>query len=238
MKSAVEAEIDNEKKENISVLFEPEPNTISTTIVTDKTKLIQMLTNLLSNAVKFTKKGKIEFGYFFTEKDITFFVQDTGIGIPSDKTELIFERFRQVDDTHTRQHGGIGLGLAICKEIANLLGGSLWVDSEEGKGSSFYFRLPDVVQKESELSENIPEISIPDLKNATLLIAEDIESNYSLIEAMLRKTGAHLLWAKSGEEAIRLVSENPEVSLILMDIRMPGINGYEATKSIKKIKPS
>jgi len=237
IKSVIEAEINNENKEHISVLFEPEPNTTSTTIVTDKTKLIQMLTNLSSNAVKFTEKGKIEFGYFFTEKDITFFVQDTGIGIPSDKTDLIFERFRQVDDTHTRQHGGIGLGLAICKEIANLLGGSLWVDSEEGKGSSFYFRLPDAVLKDAALPENVAEPSIPDLKNTTLLIAEDIESNYSLIEAMLRKTGAHLLWAKSGEEAIRLASENPEVSLILMDIRMPGINGYEATRSIKKIRP-
>jgi CheY-like chemotaxis protein len=142
-----------------------------------------------------------------------------------------------VDDTHTRQHEGIGLGLAICKEIANLLGGSLWVDSEEGKGSSFYFRLPDVVLKNAELPENVAELSIPDLKNTTLLIAEDIESNYSLIEAMLRKTGALLLWAKSGEEAIRLASENLEVSLILMDIRMPGINGYEATRSIKKIRP-
>ncbi|MCK9616694.1 MAG: PAS domain S-box protein [Lentimicrobiaceae bacterium] len=239
LKSFVEAEINNEKKEHISVLFEPEPNTTSTAILTDKTKLIQMLTNLLNNAVKFTEKGKIEFGYFFSEKDITFFVQDTGIGIPSDKTDLIFERFRQVDDTHTRKHGGIGLGLAICKEISDLLGGSLWVDSEEGKGSSFYFQLPGVVDiNATPLNENTIETGLPNLKNTTILIAEDIESNYYLIEAMLKKTKAQLLWAKDGDEAVRIVVSEPKIDIVLMDIRMPGMNGYEATSAIKKIQPA
>lgn len=238
IKLLVEAELASENKEHISVSFLPKANTTSLTIVTDKIKLIQVLSNLLNNAVKFTEKGTIEYGYFLVEKDITFFVKDTGIGIPSDKTKLIFERFRQVDDTHTRKHGGVGLGLAICKEISDLLGGSLWVDSEEGEGSAFYFRLPNVVeQKYTEVMGNITRSGIPDFKNVTLLIVEDIESNYFLLEAMLHKTAAHLLWAKNGEEAIRLVSENPAINIILMDIRMPGLNGYEVTKSIKKSKP-
>ena len=112
---------------------------------TDETKLTQVITNLLSNAIKYSEKGMIKLNYSITDSDITFMVKDEGIGISKETQEIIFERFRQIDDTSTRKHGGVGLGLAICKEISELLNGELWVESDSGKGSTFYFKLPDVV---------------------------------------------------------------------------------------------
>lgn len=114
---------------------------------TDVTKLTQVLSNLLSNAIKYSDKGVIELGYYLNKRDITFFVKDEGIGISKEKQKIIFERFRQVDDSSTRKYGGVGLGLAICKEISELLNGELWVESEPQKGSTFYFKLTNVIDQ-------------------------------------------------------------------------------------------
>ncbi|MFN8671710.1 MAG: PAS domain S-box protein [Candidatus Sericytochromatia bacterium] len=222
-------------KENINIYFKPEINSENLVISTDRTLVTQVITNLLNNALKFTNQGNIEYGYTINNNDITFFVKDSGIGIPNDKIDIIFDKFRQVDDSHSRKYGGVGLGLAICKEIALLLDGKIWVESEEGKGSVFYFYLPNVLQLDylDEKKQN-EGIVIPNLENKLILIVEDIELNYFLLLKMLLKTKAKIIWAKNGEEAVRIVKEKPEIDIILMDIRMPKMNGYDATVEIRK----
>lgn len=232
------AEQNKQNKEHINILFVPAPNSEDLIINTDKTLVSQLITNLLNNAIKFTSKGSIEYGYNINNRDITFFVKDTGIGIPTDKVDIIFDQFRQVDDSHTRKYGGVGLGLSICKEIATLLDGDLWVESEYNSGSVFYFHLPNVLQhKNKEEVKTFQDTSIPNLEDRNILIAEDLELNYLLISKMIKKTKANIFWAKNGQDAIYLVEEKPEIDTILMDIRMPILNGYEATKKIKKIRP-
>ena len=142
----VESELIKHEKPQVTSLFEYLDDSCKIELSTDKTKLTQLLTNLLGNAVKYSEKGVIRHSCTIKEQDITFCVKDEGIGIPPEKQAIVFERFRQIDDTSTRKHGGVGLGLAICKEISELLHGDIWVESEPGKGSSFYFRLPGVVK--------------------------------------------------------------------------------------------
>ncbi len=206
---------------------------------TDPLRLRQVLSNLLSNAVKFTHKGSIEVGYQQDMHDakprLKFFIKDTGIGIDKEKQDLIFERFRQVDDSQSRQYGGTGLGLAISKRLVDLLGGSIWVESELKKGSAFYFTIPFLPQEETK-EEHFDSTKF-EWKGKTLLIAEDENSNYELIKATLLNTGLKLVRAKNGEEAVKLVSSRKKIDLVLMDIRMPKLNGYDATRKIKEMKP-
>jgi len=213
------------------------------TIITDPTRFSQIVSNLVNNAIKFTDEGKIEFGYYINSKlanndEILFFVKDTGIGIPKDKQELIFERFRQVDDSFNKKYGGTGLGLAITKSLVDNLGGRIWVESEQSNGSAFYFTLPGKIvnypNNDQALKKIKPEVNLTEV---TILIAEDEPSNYYVLEIMLEETGSKLLWAKDGEEAIKLFKENiDDIDIILMDVQMPHINGIEATKAIKKIR--
>lgn len=232
------AEQSKKNKEHISISFVPAPNSEDLIINTDKTLVSQLITNLLNNAIKFTSKGSIEYGYNINNRDITFFVKDTGIGIPADKIDIIFDQFRQVDDSHTRKYGGVGLGLSICKEIATLLNGDLWVESEYNSGSVFYFHLSNVLEhKNKEEVKTFQDKSIPNLEDRNILIAEDLELNYLLISKMIKKTKANIFWAKNGQDAIYLVEEKPEIDTILMDIRMPILNGYEATAEIKRVRP-
>lgn len=204
---------------------------------TDPLRLRQVLTNLLSNAVKFTAEGTIEMGYRLdpekTRPSIEFYIKDTGIGIDSDKLELIFERFRQVDDSQSRQYGGTGLGLAISKRLVELIGGSIWVRSEVGKGSTFYFTLPYVVPEKNNLGAQKFDSNKFNWKGKTILIAEDENSNFELIKAAIANTEISVLRANNGEEAVEMVTSGEKVDLILMDIRMPKMNGYDATRQIK-----
>ncbi len=208
---------------------------------TDKQRFQQVFINLLKNALKFTDKGHIEFGFHAVEKDyLQFFVKDSGIGIAKDKHEIIFDIFRQADDSHTRKHDGVGLGLSISKKIIFQMQGSIWVDSTLGKGTGFYFKLPyapvvSVSNPKVNESKNIKK-----LKNTehTILIAEDNAINFSLMESMLENLKFKLIWAKNGKEVIDLVKGNPKIDLVLMDIRMPILNGLEASKIIKKLRPN
>ena len=213
------------------------------TLITDPTRFNQIVSNLVNNAIKFTEAGKIEFGYSINSKlanndEILFFVKDNGIGIPKEKQELIFERFRQVDDSFNKKYGGTGLGLAITKSLVDSLGGRIWVESETGKGSTFYFTLPGKIVHFTSEEYKSPEIKQDvNWKKITILIAEDEPSNYYVLEILLEETGTKLLWAKDGEEAVRLFKEHiDEINIVLMDIQMPHMNGLEATKIIKKIK--
>ena len=209
-------------------------------IHSDPYRLQQILVNLLSNALKFTEKGYIEFGYNLnSDRQLLFFVRDTGIGIPIEMREAIFDRFRQVEESYTKNKEGTGLGLAITKKLTDLLGGKIWVEANEKKGSSFYFRIPmNGIHSDEEiddlLDKDIENISFED---KTIMVVEDEDSNYVLLDKMLKMRKAKVIIANNGQEAINIISKNGrKIDLVLMDIKMPIVNGYEATKKIKELK--
>ncbi len=199
-------------------------------IHTEKNRLSQLLINLISNAIKFTTEGYIRFGYELRGKEIYFYVSDTGCGIPKDKQKSIFGRFVKLSSFEQ----GTGLGLSICQTLVEHMGGTIGVDSEEGKGSTFWFTLPykaAIAVEESIKKEEIQPISIEKNK-FTILIAEDNESNYKLFASIL-KGEYQLIHAWDGQEAVEMFKQyNPQI--ILMDINMPVMDGYEATKEIRK----
>jgi len=209
-------------------------------IITDPLRLRQVISNLVGNALKFTKKGSVRFGYRIKDDNfMEFFVKDTGIGIPLECQSLIFDRFRQADDSFTRKFGGTGLGLTISKNLINLLGGEIWVDSSPENGSTFYFTIPyKPVNKEVKETVVVNKINktIYEWHDKLILIAEDVESNYQFLEAVLRKTGCRMLWAKNGVEAVDICSNNSAIDVVLMDIQMPLMNGYEAMRKIKSFR--
>lgn len=199
-------------------------------IHTEKNRLSQLLINLISNAIKFTTEGYIRFGYELRGKEIYFYVSDTGCGIPKDKQKSIFGRFVKLNSFEQ----GTGLGPSICQTLVEHMGGTIGVDSEEGKGSTFWFTLPykaAIAVEESIKKEEIQPISIEKNK-FTILIAEDNESNYKLFASIL-KGEYQLIHAWDGQEAVEMFKQyNPQI--ILMDINMPVMDGYEATKEIRK----
>lgn len=213
-------------------------------IMTDGNRLRQVMTNLIENAMKFTDEGFVEFGYqmkaWNDDAYIEFFVRDTGIGIPKESQDLIFERFRQVDDTNTRKYGGTGLGLTISKNLIKLMGGDIRLESEPGKGATFYVLIPlqaathDIAEMKEQKTMAANQL---DWSSKVILVAEDEDSNYFLLDRILKRTKAKLLWAHNGVEAVNLCKEH-HVDLIMMDIRMPLMDGYEASQLIKMDNPS
>jgi len=210
-------------------------------IHTDPARLKQVLYNLINNALKFTQEGFIEIGYTLQDQNLEFFVRDTGIGVTLEKQHIIFDRFRQVDESLNSQFGGTGLGLAISKNLVNLLGGDMRIKSEEYQGSTFYFTLP--VLKNMVSDKSVKKVqgtaakmndNIMDLKGRKILIAEDDSSNYLFIESFLKQTNADILWARDGKEAIDIFKADPTLDMILMDLKMPDINGIDATRAIRK----
>jgi signal transduction histidine kinase/CheY-like chemotaxis protein len=211
-------------------------------INTDSQRLKQVLSNLIENAFKYTDKGKIEIGFETTENSVTFSVTDTGIGIPADKHELIFDRFYQLNNMNDRKISGTGLGLAICKNLIMLLGGQIWVDSESNRGSTFSIRIPvesikrqpnPMYVEESKNKTQAKKIGY-NWNNITILVAEDEDLNYKVLDTCLTRTMAHIIRAKDGASAVE-ICKNQKVDLVLMDIQMPGMNGFEATQEIKRI---
>jgi len=229
------------KSSNISIYFHNTLDNISSTIFTDKIRLNQILNNLLNNAFKFTSKGQIDFGYELKDGFMVFYVRDTGIGIPKHLQNVIFERFRQAELELTREYGGTGLGLSISQKLVELLGGKLWVESEPDKGSTFYFTIPydiGVVEKKQKVKKNVIEKHrLLNKEDFTILVAEDELNNFLYIEEVLNESGINILHAANGIEAVDLCNRNRNIRLILMDIKMPKMNGIEATKEIKKLRP-
>jgi PAS domain S-box-containing protein len=213
-------------------------------IISEPYRLKQIIGNLLSNALKFTESGSIEFGYNIINKPdetgqhfIQFFVKDTGRGIPQEKLDLIFDRFRSDGDSYTKPFEGAGLGLPVSKAYVELLGGRMWYKSVINKGSEFNFTIPYKPVGITSEYENMVKISTDNAnwKDSIFLIAEDVESNYQYLELILKETKARLIWAKNGKEAVEKFYENPNIDLILMDLRMPIMSGYEAISEIRKL---
>ncbi|MCT4616400.1 MAG: ATP-binding protein [Marinifilaceae bacterium] len=223
-------------KENLKIKYFDTSKDSSCVINTDKTKLRQVLQNLIINAIKYTLKGSIKLGYIINGDDINFFVADTGIGIHSSKQEMIFKSFTQIEQSSSTKKG-VGIGLAICKEIAEILEGHIWVESELGQGSNFYFRLNDVVRWDiKKLSDNAESCELIDLRGKTILIVDDLEANSLLIEAMLHNTGVTVVKVDNGIDAISKAKKG--VDVVLMDIKMKKMSGFEAARLIKNNNPN
>ena len=206
----------------------------------DQVKLNQIFSNLIENAIKFTNAGSIDIEYSKAGDRLIITVKDTGIGIEEHVKQVIFDHFRQIEITTMRQYGGLGLGLSISNAYIRMMSGVIRVESEPGEGSTFFVEipyLPAVCISESTMNVlQIPVIYRPDWQDKTLLIAEDEESNVQYLTAVLQSTGIHLLIAVNGLEAVEQCKIHPEITLVLMDIKMPRMDGLEATKTIKSFR--
>ena len=209
--------------------------------LTDREKLYAILTNLVKNAIKYTEKGIIEFGYLplkdQEEAFLHFYVKDSGIGIARDRQDAIFERFIQADFGNTRAYQGAGLGLSISKAYVEMLGGKIWVESELGKGSAFYFTIPLI--KEINLNgidEQINSVQnrYKGSKGLKILIGEDDATSDILISIVLRDISREILHASSGFDIVEICKNNPDINLIMMDIQLIGLNGFDATMKIRE----
>ncbi|MCM4156832.1 hybrid sensor histidine kinase/response regulator [Gramella sp. AN32] len=213
-------------------------------IKSDPEKIYGILTNLVNNAIKYSEVGVIEVGYNLksTEDsvDLEFYVKDKGIGIPEERQIAIFERFIQADISDKMALEGAGLGLSISKAYVELLGGKIWVESEDGVGSTFYFTIPYQKAKAKKptktifLADKTEKILKPKDYRLKLLIAEDDKISSMLITAMVKKYSTVIFQAKTGLEAVEICKNNPDIDLILMDIQMPELNGFEATRKIRE----
>jgi len=228
-------QIENDSKKEISLSLHKGSRLKDFNIITDPVRLKQILYNLIENAIKFTTKGFVEFGYTLMEKEkkIQFHVIDSGIGISNDKFDMIYDLFRQADESFTREYGGTGIGLTIAKKLVDHLGGDIWVQSTPDQGTNIYFTLP-IEDTESKFVKSEQLTTEFDWKNKVVLVAEDIDINYKLIEEILAPTNAKIIWAKDGKEAVEFCLKNDKIDLVLMDIKMPKMNGIEATQKIKQ----
>lgn len=230
-------------KENIDLKLDNVNIEADFKIITDGNKIKQALINLLKNALKFTESGEVKFWYEEVIEQnkpyLKFFVQDTGIGIPSDKIDLIFDVFRQVDDTNSRKYGGVGIGLTVVQKIVNMLDGEVSVDSVVGKGSTFYFTVGNYIKEDMDFSvaNTINFIPASATLDAEVLVVEDDEASYYLLELLLEKRGIKVSWARNGEIALEMLEKHKKFDLILMDLNMPVLNGYDASKQIKELYP-
>jgi PAS domain S-box-containing protein len=207
-------------------------------IMTDESKLTQILNNLINNALKFTHAGFVEFGYKVKEENLEFFVSDSGIGIEPQFFGMIFKRFNQVDMGSKRSYGGTGLGLAISQANTKALGGHIWLNSEPGNGTTFYFTIPKK-KGGSEKGEQVQaHVKRSEKQTYTVLVAEDEEVNYKFLEVLLQKMSFHVIHADNGQTAVEIFKNNPTMDLILMDIKMPVMSGLEATRIIKGLNPA
>jgi signal transduction histidine kinase/ActR/RegA family two-component response regulator len=240
----------NEQIESISSLFMPEAKAKGIKLMvkktlpknevivkTDREKLDSILTNLVKNAIKFTPSGSIEFGYEKKDKCLEFFVKDTGIGVRREQKEIIFERFRQGSESLARNYEGTGLGLSISKAYVEMLDGKIWFESEFGKGSIFYFTIP--YDTDTDLTNIIPQINSGRLKNSIMknldvLIAEDDKTSEILMTKLVTPYSKKIIKVKTGTQAVAVCRENQGLDLIMMDIKMPEMDGYEATRQIRE----
>lgn len=203
-------------------------------VLTDKNKLTSIFLNLIKNALKFTNEGFIEFGNNFENGEFSFYVKDSGMGIPADKLGIIFDRFVQADLAITRPYEGSGLGLSISKAYVEMLGGKIEIDSELGKGTTIRFTINYNPVKQMA-QHAIPNNSSSEItkKENVILIAEDDDASFSYLSILLSKTDFIIERARNGKEALDMCKTNPNIVMVLMDLKMPKMDGYEATRQIR-----
>ncbi len=237
--------LNNSGKDTIELIFEPGRNEDEFVVQADRIRIIEVLNNLLENAVKFTSRGRITLGYAYLEEEfdlgydaLLFYVKDTGGGIPKERTEIIFDRFVKLVNKNETMLRGAGLGLAIAHDLVKLMGGDIWVDTEVGQGSKFYFTLPISYSKTqlANIAKPKPRKKYEDWSSYQMLVAEDIESNYLYIKELMAPTKINILRARDGLEAVEIFEKHPGIDVVLMDILMPGMDGYEATTKIHLIR--
>ena len=225
-------------KHHIELNINADCDSKDSVIMTDKVKLKQILINLIGNALKFTEEGKIQAGCKHDARNnLLFYISDTGIGIPADKQNIIFERFTQIMNGVKRLHSGTGLGLPIVKGLVGLLGGEIWLESEPEKGTTFYFTISyktlDAFYHEPVVIESHNKY---DFSNKTILIVEDDVYNARYLYEILSLTGFNIIQTAYGKDALE-ITKSHSLDMILMDIRLPDIDGYNVTRQIKKQKP-
>lgn len=229
------------KSKNIHFHIIKNENSANYNIITDETKIKQVIINLVTNAIKFTDEGYVGFGYEIDhEKEIIkFTVKDTGVGIDKKNHKYIFDRFKRVEGESAIKVGGLGLGLAISKAYVEMMGGTIELESKANIGSVFSFSIPLVY--DTSLSEVIPpKKNIEDLdkeESGTILIAEDDNINYLLFQKIMKNKNYEIIRAANGQEAVDMSIQNSKIDIVLMDIKMPIMNGYEALELIKKERP-
>jgi len=223
------------EQKKLLISFKNGLNSNNAFIRTDREKIFAVLTNLVKNALKFTPTGTIELGYELKGKFLEFYVKDSGTGITDEQKEFVFERFRQGSESVTRDYEGAGLGLSISKAYIEMLGGKIWLESKIGQGSTFRFTIPYLNGiEEYEPLQTIPgEENPPDVK-LKILVVDDDETSRILLGAMIKYLDGEIFNATSGHEAVKVCRHNPGINFILMDIRMPGMDGYEATRQIRE----
>lgn len=203
-------------------------------IITDEDLLTKIFSHLIDNAIKFTKAGSITISYDFKDDQHLFSVSDTGTGISDETLPVIFEIFRQADISASREYEGSGLGLSIAKGFVKQLGGEIWVESTNKEGSTFCFSLPENNSESCEISA----VQIPSpADQPIILVAEDDDSNYKYLEIVLKKASYKVLRSYNGFETIEICRKNPHLSILITDMKMPGMDGFESTRKIRKILP-
>jgi len=244
LESVFSERIVRNKKTNLTLLPERNFTGKNLDIITDGYILKQVFSNLIDNAIKFTDSGMIRFGYHAPEDGkVTCYVSDTGIGISQENLTLIFEYFRQADTHDKHKYGGTGLGLAICKGLLDLLGGEIWLESEPGKGSTFFFSFPFEAEPDSKLPGKISlgsnkKTGLHNWSGKKILLVEDEETNMQFLNIILKRTGASLVSAYSARELRKSFAQLETFDLVLLDIRLPDASGWDLAKEIKALQPS
>jgi len=260
----VKVMVDRARSKSLSLKASINPNTPEI-VIGDQQRLTQILLNLVSNAIKFTDHGSITINVSASLMNknsalIRFEVRDTGVGIKKEFQSLIFDDFSQADSSTSRKYGGTGLGLAIAKKLTNLMGGSIGVDSEPGDGSCFWLSLPlqsspqgvasgeiEVVTSRRQSGRDVHDIRSSDANNPdpsvyqqlagkNALIVEDNPMNRAVLERILSDAGMNVTLAVNGEQAVQICQKGPPIDVILMDLWMPEMNGFEATANIKRLE--
>ncbi len=229
-----QAEADSKK---IGFYLDVDDTLMDKTIKVDATRLEQIMSNLINNALKFTRKGEVRIGCRLSGDDLLLWVSDTGPGIPEEYHQKIFERFRQVDESHLKEEEGSGLGLSISKALVELMDGDIWLESGKEEGTVFYVCLPfDSSNQKIHVARALPPtVKLP--PNLQVMVAEDDNASFDLLEAILTAFGLHVIRAVDGEQAVDLFKIYKTIPLILLDLKMPRKNGFEALKEIREIKP-
>ena len=230
------------KSKNIDFKIIKNPKPVAYSIITDETKLKQIIVNLVTNAIKFTEKGYVAFGYEIDElnEKIIFRIVDTGPGIDEENHKYIFDRFKRVENDVSIKAGGLGLGLAISKAYVEMMGGEIKLESKIKKGSVFSFSISLQYNRVQSIVVHSINDSTPvslGIENGVILIAEDDNINFLLFQKIMKAKQFKIIRAVNGLEAVEICLKNPNIDLVLMDIKMPIMNGFEALEKIKEIRP-